>query len=77
MMKPGLTSAVWADRGSVDAASAMAIQIEYVRSYSIWRDLQVIWHRMLAMGRTGNRAVNTAAFWEIGGYAAKRLEQEI
>jgi lipopolysaccharide/colanic/teichoic acid biosynthesis glycosyltransferase len=77
MMKPGLTSAVWADRGSVDAASAMAIQIEYVRSYSIWRDLQVIWHRMLAMGRTGNQAVNTAAFWEIGGYAAKRVEQEI
>ncbi len=77
MMKPGLTSAVWADSGSVDAASAMAIQIDYVRSYSIWRDLQVIWHRLLAMGRTGNQAVNTAAFWEIGGYAAKRVEQEI
>jgi lipopolysaccharide/colanic/teichoic acid biosynthesis glycosyltransferase len=77
MMKPGLTSAVWADHGSVDEASAIAIQIDYVRNYSIWRDLQVIWHRMLAMSRMGQPAVNTAAFWHVYTHAGKRMEQEI
>jgi len=71
----GLTSAVWANRASVDAASAMAIQIDYVRSYSIWRDLQVIWHRMLAMGRTGNRR-STGGVWNSRA-CRESLEQEI
>ncbi len=77
MMKPGLTSVVWADRRSVDEASAMAIQIEYVRNYSIWRDLQVLWHRTLAMGRVNQHAVSTAAFWERGRYQRSEMEQEI
>lgn len=77
MMKPGLTSVIWADRRTVDEASAAAIQIEYVRNYSIWRDLQVLWHRTLAIGRASHQVLGTPAFWEIRGYAAEQMEQEI
>jgi lipopolysaccharide/colanic/teichoic acid biosynthesis glycosyltransferase len=76
-MKPGLTSAVWGDRRSVDEASVTAIQTEYVRNYSIWSDLQVIWHRVLALGRSGKQAVNAAAFWDVYAYGGKRLEEKV
>ena len=76
-MKPGLTSAVWADRDTVDAASAIAIQIDYVRNYSIWRDLQVLWHRTLALRRMGRPAECSTAFWKVAAYAGQQLEQKI
>ena len=77
MMKPGLSSAVWADRATVDDASATAIQLDYVRNYSIWRDLQVLWHRTLALGRASRRSDACAAFWDLRAYGAQQLEQEI
>ncbi|TAK62960.1 MAG: hypothetical protein EPO22_07035 [Dehalococcoidia bacterium] len=76
-MKPGLSSAVWADRATVDDASATAIQLDYVRNYSIWRDLQVLWHRALALGRSTRRAGAGSAFWDVRAYGTQRAEQKI
>ncbi len=69
MMKPGLTSPVPAGRQGFDDASAAAVQLEYVRNYSVWRDLQVLWHRLLALRQAPRDAVNAAAFWELRPYA--------
>jgi lipopolysaccharide/colanic/teichoic acid biosynthesis glycosyltransferase len=77
MMKPGLSSAVWADRATVDDASAMAIQLDYVRNYSIWRDLQVLWHRSLTLSRSTRRSGAGSAFWDLRAYGAQRIEQKI
>ena len=75
MMKPGLTSPVSAGREGFDEASAAAVQLEYVRNYSVWRDLQVLWHRFLALRQSRRDAVNSAAFWELRPYTPG-VEQE-
>ncbi len=57
LLRPGLTSVVLSDREHLDSEAALSIQLDYVRSYSIWRDLQVLWHRVLSTGskrRSGN-----------------------
>ena len=77
MMKPGLSSAIWADRGTVDDASAMAIQLDYVRNYSIWRDLQVLWHRALALGRSSRRIDHRSRFWDLRVHGTRAVEQKI
>ncbi len=57
LLRPGLTSVVLADDAHLDREAALSIQLDYVRSYSIWRDLQVLWHRVMSArsnGRSGN-----------------------
>ncbi len=76
MMKPGLSSVVWSDRATVDDASAMAIQLDYVRNYSIWRDLQVLWHRALALGRSTRRADAGPALWDLRAHGVQPTEQK-
>ncbi len=52
LVRPGLTSVVPADHKHLDRESALSIQLDYVRSYSVWRDLQVVWHRVMSAGST-------------------------
>ncbi|MBI5287646.1 MAG: sugar transferase [Chloroflexi bacterium] len=76
MMKPGLTSAVWANARLFDDASMVAAQLEYVRNYSVWRDIQILWHRLLAFHRSRTDAANPAAFWQFRPYTATAVEQD-
>jgi lipopolysaccharide/colanic/teichoic acid biosynthesis glycosyltransferase len=75
MMKPGLTSPIPAGREGFDEATVAAVQLEYVRNYSVWRDLQVLWHRLLALRQGPRDAVRTTAFWELRPYRPS-VEQE-
>ena len=52
LVRPGLTSVVPADQKHLDRESVLTIQLDYVRSYSIWRDLQVVWRRVMSVGST-------------------------
>ena len=53
LLRPGLTSVVLSDDEYLDHEAALSIQLDYVRSYSIWRDLQVLWHRVLSARSDG------------------------
>ena len=57
LVRPGLTSVVPADHEHLDRESVLSIQLDYVRNYSICRDLQVVWRRVISAGcpcRSGN-----------------------
>lgn len=77
LMRPGLTSVVPADRGPLDHESALSIQLDYVRNYSIWRDLQVAWHRVVSArpGGGGKRA-NGTTLWGLMEGSVEQLKQE-
>ena len=64
LVRPGLTSVVPADHEYLDRELALSIQLDYVRSYSIWRDLQVVWHRVMS-ARSTSRSSNgeRSALW--------------
>ncbi len=53
LVRPGLTSVVPTDYKHLDRESALSIQLDYVRNYSIWRDLQVLWQRVMPAGSDG------------------------
>ena len=57
LLRPGLTSVVLSDDQHLDSEAALSIQLDYVRSYSIWRDLQVLWHRVM-LARSKRRSDN-------------------
>ena len=64
LLRPGLTSVVLAHDEDLDSEAALSIQLDYVRSYSIWRDLQVLWHRVMSArrnDRSGKR--DRSALW--------------
>ena len=77
LVRPGLTSVAWADEGQLDRESLLAIQLEYVRNYSVWRDLQVMWHRVLS-ARPGSpgRTVEGGNIWTLPDYSEEQLERE-
>ncbi len=50
LLRPGLTSVVPSNDEHLDYEAAISIQLDYVRSYSIWRDLQVLWNRLMSVG---------------------------
>ena len=77
LVRPGLTSVVSADQEHLDRGSILSIQLDYIRSYSIWRDLQVVWHRAtsaLPSGRAG--AGESRALWIQTEAPLERLEQK-
>ncbi len=77
LMRPGLTPIVRVEEGPADRESLLSIQLDYVRRYSIWRDLQVVWHRV-ASARPGIRSklFEGSTFWALPDYSEEQLEQE-
>jgi len=77
LMKPGLTSVVRADQRHLDRGSTISIELDYVRNYSIWRDLQVVWHRVMSARPGGHgRAVEGGALWALPSYAVEQPQRE-
>ncbi len=76
LLRPGLTSVVLSDDEHLDDDAALAIQLDYVRSYSIWRDLQVLWHRGISARRDRRSAsIERSDLWNpvIAPLAGQRL----
>jgi lipopolysaccharide/colanic/teichoic acid biosynthesis glycosyltransferase len=48
-VKPGLTGPVSVAGDDISPESALALELSYVRDYSIWRDLHIVWQRVLLM----------------------------
>ena len=77
LMRPGLTPVVRAEEGPADRESLLSIQLDYVRRYSIWRDLQVVWHRVMS-ARPGIRSkpFEGSTFWALPDDLEEQLGQE-
>lgn len=56
-VKPGLTGPVSVAGDEINAEDALALELSYVRDYSIWRDLHIVWQRaILSLGPGSRRA---------------------
>ena len=76
LVRPGLTSVVSADQKHLDRESILTIQLDYVRNYSIWRDLQVVWRRAMSVGITSrsNNGERSALWTSIKPPTRQRLQ---
>ena len=54
-VKPGLTGPVSVAGGDLGPEGALALELSYIRNYSIWRDLQIVWQRAVRLLLPGGR----------------------
>ena len=55
-VKPGLTGPASVAGGDLGPEEALALELSYIRNYSIWRDLQIVWQRAARLLLPGGRA---------------------